>query len=378
MKHLLLCVALMSVPVAAQTTVTGGLLSPIRITMTLAGNLVVCEAGQTPSSGRISLVDRSSGSRRTLVDGLPSSVDAENGSGTGPTAAILRGNTLYVLVGQGNVLVTGSRAGTEVPNPAGPSSPIFSSLLAFRSATNWETLPGGFTLAAADQLRLADGLDVMLDNGAGAPATAQLVTDFRDVTPDPNTIVRGSNPFAMDFDTDQPNMLYVVDSGNNLLSRVDIETGRARTLVRFPPLPNPQQPGPPVMDAVPTSVHAMGDSLLVTFLTGYPFAKDQARVVSVNRTTGATGLFIANLSSAMDVARVDLPNGTTRFYTLEFSADFLAQPSAPGRLRQYDTPTGVPIASGLITPTSMAVDPRTGDVYVSELGTGRIVMVRGQ
>jgi hypothetical protein len=67
---------------------------------------------------------------------------------------------------------------------------------------------------------------------------------------------------------------------------------------------------------------------------------------------------------------------TNGFLTLEFSADMLS--GAPGRMRFYDS-TNVPgtvIADCLITPTSMAVDERSGDVYVTEIFTGRVVKVR--
>ena len=67
--------------------------------------------------------------------------------------------------------------------------------------------------------------------------------------------------------------------------------------------------------------------------------------------------------------------GDTHFLTLEFSADLLA--GLPGRFQFFETPAGPPtvIADCLITPTSMARDPKTGTLFVAELAFGRIVTV---
>ncbi|HUF03185.1 MAG TPA: hypothetical protein VMM38_03335, partial [Aridibacter sp.] len=93
--------------------------------------------------------------------------------------------------------------------------------------------------------------------------------------------------------------------------------------------------------------------------------------------------FITDLTSAIDIekalggddddeefADIDAP-----FYTLEFSVDQLS--GAPGRLRFYITPLSDPVdvVTDLITPSAMVVNGKTGDVYVSEIFTGRIIRV---
>jgi hypothetical protein len=185
----------------AQSTFVAGLDAPIKLFRTSAGNLLVSEGGTTNNTGRVSLIDRAGG-RVPLLSGLPSVKNAEGTSG--PTGLLLRGSTLYLLIGGGDAVVRGTRPGTEVPNPAGVSSPIFSSLLSVQFSANPETLVKGFQMTVADHATLADGFDVKLDNGAGVTATVTLLSDFRDITPDANTIVRSSNPFGIEFDVKVP------------------------------------------------------------------------------------------------------------------------------------------------------------------------------
>ena len=70
-----------------------------------------------------------------------------------------------------------------------------------------------------------------------------------------------------------------------------------------------------------------------------------------------------------------LPFGgeTDGFFVLEFSRDLLA--GLPGRVLWFDSPTATPVtfADGLVTPVNMAIDPRTGDLLISQLALGRVV-----
>ncbi len=379
-KHLLLTsvstllltamtIVLAGADVRAQTTVFAtGLKAPHKIILTPRGNLIVAEAGEGPNTGRVSIVDRA-GNRRTLLDGLPSGLAAPNNDPSGPSGLEIRGRTLGIAIGAGDVVRVGPRPATEVPNPEGPSSPILSSVLVVNFDVDIDDLTSGFTFTVADHFSLANGFNVVKKNVDGIGATVGLLTDFRDYIRDPVTIVRSSNPFGMVLADDT---LYVADASMNSVVRVDINCGRTQTLVTFPQVPNPLFPGlgPPFIDAVPTSVRLHGDNLLVTFLTGFPFPANQARVQIVDRRTGANQPFITGLTSAIDV----LPVGN-QFFVLEFSTNQLAR--APGRLRRFDSPAGpsVVIADNLITPTNMAYDLETGDIFVTEFGPGRIVRV---
>jgi DNA-binding beta-propeller fold protein YncE len=351
------------------TVLVNGLANPFKIARTAEGNLLVTEGGRATHAGRVSLVTQS-GLRTTLLDGLPAAVTAEGVSG--PTGIAVNSRTLYVAIGQGDTLVSGATAGTEVPNPKGPSSAIFSSILAVQFSADVDRVTAPFTFSAAHRDRLADGLEVTLDNGAGVTAAIEVLTDFRDFVPDARTITRASNPFGLALDPDGADTLWVSDAGMNAVWRVDTRTGRARILTRIAPIQNPLA-GPPFMDPVPTSVRPHGGMLLVSCLTGFPFVAGQAQVVIVDPATGEVQPFIPHLSAAMDVLPIAAEG---QFLTIEFSANMGAQNAPPGRLQLHQFSGSRVVAPALITPTSFAVDPGTGDIYVVELGPGRISVIK--
>ncbi len=117
--------------------VASGLQTPLGITQSNKGNLLVSETGTTTRhTGRVSIIDPGSNSRRTLLDGLPSGVNDVN-EPSGPAGLFLRGRTLYVAIGIGDSVLPGL-----VPNPK-VSSPIFSSVLAIHFSANVEKTTGG-------------------------------------------------------------------------------------------------------------------------------------------------------------------------------------------------------------------------------------------
>jgi hypothetical protein len=113
----------------------------------------------------------------------------------------------------------------------------------------------------------------------------------------------------------------------------------------------------------------------VTLLSVFPFPPDVAQVRIVDPRTGDNQSFISGLTSAIDVLPVKTRGGGDEFLTLEFSTNQLAQ--APGRLQLFTSPGGTPavIANCLITPTSMALDPKTGRLFLTEIFTGRVIEV---
>ena len=299
--------------------VTSGLRSPLGITQSNQGNLLVSETGTgAPGSGRISIVDPASGSRRTLLGGLPSGIN-DVGEPAGPAGLFLRGRTLYVAVGVGDVGMIGRNLagqpipGTAVPNPNGPSSPLFSSVLAVHFSANVEKRTEGFTLSFADQQALANGEKVTLSNGRGDKVTIELVANFPDFIPNPLPFfpanVRLSNPFDLVAVGDT---LYVTDGGMNLVWQVDISSGAFSVLASLPPIPNPffnptpppPSLGGPVVEAVPTGIAYSEGQLLVTLFRGVPFPPGTSQVVAVDPLTGATTPFITGLKTAIDVLAV--------------------------------------------------------------------------
>lgn len=199
-----------------------------------------------------------------------------------------------------------------------------------------------------------------------------MIVDFPDYVPEPRpdlpSAVRQSNPFGITLKDDHA---YVADASANVVRDVNLETRTFSTLTAFAPLPNNRRFGPPVVEAVPDSIHVFGDQLLVTLLSGFPFPIGNAQVRAVDIATGTNGPFITGLTSAIDL----LPTNDRGFLTLEFSTDML-NPSAAGRMRSYDSPSANPvvISTCLVTPTSMAQDA-TGDIYVTEIFTGRVVKI---
>jgi hypothetical protein len=347
-----------------------GLRAPTRLVALPDGSLLVAEAGAGSNTGRVSLVDRDA-RVATIVDGLPSGLYGPSREPSGPSGLLLLGRRLFILIGGGGAALQGAN-GVELVNPD-KASPLLSSVLLLEFDQGAEVLPLGFVLAPDRHASIAAGGGVYLVNADGVRARLSRLVDFPDTTPEPRpdepANVRASNPFGL---VGSDAHLDVVDASRNLLWRVRTGNPHAEPFVRFPPVPNTSPIGPPVVDAVPATVRADGDSLLVSYLTGFPFGAGAARVVRVNRSTGETTVVASGLQTAIDV----LPLGDgRRLLVLEYSTNFLA--GAPGRLLLIDDPTRTPLvlADTLAQPTSIAIDPRSGDVFVSEINAGRIVRV---
>lgn len=358
------------------TTFAAGLKAPNKVLMTPAGQMLVAEAGGGANTGRVSVIDRQ-GHRRTLIDNLPSGFAPPNADPSGPSGLVLRGRTVYILIGSGDATQNGPAQGTEVANP-NPSSPIFSSILKLQLNADVESGVSGFALSFNDQTNLKQGATVSLSSATGDSATIKLLADFPDYTPNPSQAapngVRASNPFGIDMASDQ---LYVADASQNSLLKVDSLTGATSTLVNFPPVQNTLPFGPPVSEAVPDNVHLYKGQLLVSILTGFPFPPGKAGVRTVDPANGNTQTLFEGLRMLTDVLPVGIRGGTDLYLTLEFSSDPLAQQPPPGSLKLIGQPNQQPvvITDCLITPTSMARDTRTGDIFVTEIFTGRLMRV---
>jgi len=359
---------------AQQPTVFArGLLNPSKITLGPSGTLLAAEVGGTPNSGRVSIIT-GSGTRRTLIDGLPSGLSAPNMDADGVNGLLLNSNVLYLAIGEGDTMRNGAQPGTTIVNPTGFSSPIFSSVVQFNFPKSVDQIQTGFTLAAADQSTLADGNVVTLTNSSGDSATATLLSTFR-FRPDPQAIYRNSHPYGLAQFPSDSGHLYLNDAGLNALVQVDTQTGRAQTLTHFANVRNVGTSGPPVAEAVPDMVRTYGNQLLVTLLSGFPFTPGDSQVVLVDPTTGSIAPFINFQSSVIDI--VSRPRSGTRpqFFELEYSANLSAATPAPGRILQYDTPAGTVLADGLNGPTSLALDTTAGMLYVASRTDGTILQI---
>jgi sugar lactone lactonase YvrE len=284
----------------------------------------------------------------------------------------VRGRTLYVTSGIGDSLLPGPVPGTAIGNP-NPSSQIFSSVLAVHLSANAEKIAEGFTLSLDDHEALAAGEKLKLSNGGGDKATVELIANFPDFIPNPLPFfeenVTGSNPFDL---VAVGNRLYVTDGGRNLVWQVDIHSGEFSQLAFFPPIPNPLPFGPPVVEGVPTGIALSDGQLLVALLRGAPFPTGASQVQSVDPRTGAQSPFITDLTTAIDVLPIR-DGEDTDWLVLQHSSEgpFFG---GTGLLLRFESPGGPPtvVADCLELPTSMSLDPKTGTLYVTELG-GRIV-----
>jgi len=377
-----LTIALSGVSVTAQTisVLTSGLKRPAKVILTEQGNLLIAESGTGIHDGRISIIDPQNGARRTLLDGLPSAAGRFN-LPQGPSGLVMRGRTLYITIGEGNPTVACPAPCTEIPNPAGASSPIFSSVLALHFSARTEMTINGFMLSPADDFALKNGEELQLDNGRRGKATLELVADFPDFAPDPipgaPENVAASNPFGIEI---IDNHVFVTDGGMNNVWKVDVNSGEIESLVTFPTiiLPAGQR-----IEAVPTGIRVYGERLLVAlFRSGSdnPLAAGLAEIRIVDPLTGSAAPFFTGLTSAIDVLPVQTAGNPDYFYVIEFGV--FAPPIGPGRkptqLLRFNPPAGPPVSITDLGPftTSMTRDPVTGDLFVTRIFAGAIARVR--
>lgn len=377
-----LALAIASVlPITAQAqgqcvATASGLRLPVGSTMTDSGNLLVAESGDGGAeSGRISIIDRN-GKRRTLIDGMPSG-PADVGDPSGPSGLLMQGRSLFVTIGEGDVAIMGPRPGTALENPAGPSSPIFSSILELFFTGRAEARTTGFTMTRDDQDALAKGKLVWLRDSRGNFMFIRMVTDLPNFTPSPLPDVPGNihatNPFAIaGFGL----AFYVNDGGRNSTWRVNRFTGAASEFASYPDIPNPLfgRVGGPVIQAVPTGINTVGRQLLVSLFRGAPFATGVSTVETLDPFTGVHSPLITGLTTGIDTA-VERYRGRDNLLVLEMagSGPFFA---GPGTLLRFPNFGGTPetVADCLVSPTSMSLDRWTGTMYVTQQD-GNVVRV---
>jgi hypothetical protein len=367
----LLATALVSLSLQAQAPFASDLQLPSKIAFTPRGHLLVAENGTGPNAGRISIVDRNTGTRRTLIGGLPAGINSAEGTPapSGPSGMALVGNTLYVLIAEGDEVLAGPIPGTQIPNP-NPASPLLSSILRFTFFGPIDTVAGNFNLSAADQANLKAGKEFRLDIGDGANQVfVKLLADFDNYRaaprPDFAGNVQHSDPYGIAV---LNGFAYVADAGQNSIRKVDLTTGAITTLVDFPPVPNTTGLGGPVIEAVPDSIRLDGNRLLVTLLSGFPFAPGVSKVVAVDPSTGATTTVIDNLTTAIDA--VPVGGGSSQYVVSEFSTDLRS--NAPGRILLVEGSTRTTLAPSIVSPASVALDPRTGDLFAAQIFPGTI------
>lgn len=367
-----------SLPAQTTQVVTAGLNLPTKIIPGSRNTFLVSENGtMDANTGRISVIDRTTGVRHTLISGLPSGVSNLGGppESDGTTGIDLNGRILWVTSGVGDAATM--IGGSQYPTGS-PSSPLFCSVLGVILPRHFESLNSEFEMTLKDQEDIAAGHWVRIRNADGDSIFVFLVADIPDYRPEPQpnapNAIRTSHPFAVE----QVGWnLFVADASYNELHKVNLFTGELSTFVEFPNRPNPLfgTIGGPFIEAVPDNVHFVGRKLLVPELTGFPMINGQSDVQAVNLWTGEHETILSGLASTMDIMPVNQRFGRDGYYVLEFSTNFLA--NAPGRLRRFDGDGNASVVvPTLITPSSMARDDRTGDIFVTNIFPGTITRVR--
>ena len=353
--------------------IISGLRLPVKVILTPGRNLLIAEAGNsTPNTGRLSRADQG-GNRQTVIDGLPSGPAPDNVQGPAGIHLSFTGKRLLIAIGTGDATVAGEAPGSETPNPDGPSSPIFSTVLRAVFSDPVDAIASPFTLTLDDQYTLAFGFPVTLLNADGQKLTLTVVTDFPDIIRDPvSGLPQRANPFGLDLASGRA---FVADASRNSLQRVNLLTGRAQRVTAFDPIPNPLPFGPPVLEAVPTGVASFQGDLLVALETGYPFPVGVAEIKRVDADTGAVEPFITGLTQALDILPAFFPGEGFKFYVVELSTDLLD--GAPGRLLRFDDPGDPPvvICDTLLFPSSVARDPVSGDLFLTQSLAGSVVRI---
>jgi hypothetical protein len=223
--------------------------------------------------------------------------------------------------------------------------------------------------------------------GDGQTMTIRMIVNLPNSIPNPRPGVplnrRQSNLFGVELFQKH---LYVNDASFNLIYCIDRESGDTTIFATFANKPNPLFPfGPPTVEAVPDSIHRVGNTLNVTFLTGFPFGPGVAEVRRVSLKDASQTTLIPGLRSAIDSLHVENADGSSSYYTLEFSANQLGIPNppnapipVPGILKYFPSADAAPavVTNTLLFPTSMARDEATGDIFVTNIFLGRVTRVQ--
>lgn len=176
----------------------------------------------------------------------------------------------------------------------------------------------------------------------------------------PDGFVPDSNPYGV---LTLSGRVVIADAGGNDLIQV-AANGDISTLAVFPRVSRPSPPGPPSVQAVPTSV-AMGPDgyLYVGQLTGGPFTVGIANVYRVPARGGTPEVAYSGFTNIIDVTFG--PDGS--LYVLEIARNAIPDFGGGGRLVRI-TPDGTRtnIISGmpLFAPGGVAVG-KDGAIYVT-------------
>ena len=330
----ILALSLFASPAVGQapySVVMSGLDNPRGLAFAPNGALYVAEAGrggggpcvpnaanETRCYGTSGAITRLwMGEQSRVVEGLPSHALPDGSSAGGPNDISFRGADAYVVLGLGG----------------GP---------AFKAALGCENCGTLLHVAASGQWKVvADVAQYeFTSNPAGGPVD--------------------TNPFAV---VAEPGGRLVVDAGSNALYRV-AANGAVETLAVFPSQTNPTPVGPPMIDAVPTSVARGPDgTLYVGQLTGVPFAPGLASIFRVVPGQ-APVIHCTGFKTIIDLAA----GADGALYVVENATGGLFFAPNTGQLSRVGPGcTKTPLLTALDRPTAVAIGP-DGAIYVTHHG----------
>ena len=322
----------------AGTTLATGLLSPRGLKIGPDGMIYVAEAGsggetalkvegtehRVGPTGRISKVDPATGTRTTVVDGLPSDFEVATNDAVGPADVAFLDGELYYLQTHGGVY-------------GAPGTPT-----------------GVYRVNDDGSTALVANIGKFTDDNPVEDVTA---ARQQDVEP-------GGNVYAMVV---RDGAFYVTDGNQNQLMRVELDG----TITRIAEFDNH-----PVTTGLATQASG---PMYVANLGAFPFAPEDGTVYRIGLPTGSTTEIASGVSALTDVEFG--PGGT--LYALSFAsqdADFSSgspfEPFSGGIARVDADGTLTPLVTGLNFATALIFDGDTA--YVANNGNSIAARAEGE
>lgn len=308
-------------PTPKVTTVATGLMGPMGIETDWHGNVWIAETGTAMDDGKIVVVpspkwgNQKSQTVYDAIINLSSIHNAQSGEVEGPSHLLFDNGMLYILAG-------------DYLYKANVSS--------FK--------PGDKPIDATTLSREDIGTYVRSQN---------IVT--------PND----SHPYDLVKGPD--GSLYITDAGANAIIK-RTPKGDYSIFAKFPDIKNPL-PGPPFMQSVPTGIIFDGHNFLVSTLTGYPFAANQAVIYQVS-LLGKVSVYAKGFTTLVGIAQGNSYGHVVLHYG-DFTNDFVPN---SGSLAFANANSTTIIADGLNMPSGLKqIDQQSW--YVTSLPEGTLLKV---
>lgn len=236
-------------PVFEMSTVTTGLPGPMGVEVDSRGNIWVAIPGTANNDGKIIIIDKN-GNKYDGIVNLPSRIHPGGTELEGPAHLLLDGATLYVLAA--NYLYA-----VDIANHDPSQPPIDATTLT--------------------------GEDI-----AAFVLNYPFANNYHD-----------SHPYNMTKGPD--GHLYITDAGANAIVHRK-SAGDYSILAEIPPIPNPTNMGPPMVESVPTGIVFDGENFLTTTLLGFPFPEGKALVYKVS-IQGDVSVYQDGFTCLVDIAK---------------------------------------------------------------------------